>query len=170
MRKRYHLPATPYQRLLADTRVPEEVRTRLQATHATLDPLWLLREIRTAQAQPVGIADRAVGVEQPAPTVPTLQQFLAGLRTAWQEGDVRPTSKPKPQAKRWRRRPAPLVAVTVQLHAWFVEQPWQPSRQLLDRLQSEVPGTYPDKLLRTLQRRVKHWRREAAHRIGVWDV
>ena len=30
----------------------------------------------------VGMADWAVGVEQPAPTVPTLQEFLAGLRTA----------------------------------------------------------------------------------------
>lgn len=165
VRKRYHPPATPYQRLLADARVPEEVRTRLQATHATLDPVRLLREIRAAQERLVGIADRAVGVEQPAPTVPTLQEFLAGLRTAWQEGEVRPTAKPKPQAKRLRRRPDPLVAVTVQLHAWFVEQPWQTSRQLLERLQSEVPGTYPDKLLRTLQRRVKHWRHEAAHRM-----
>jgi hypothetical protein len=57
------------------------------------------------------------------------------------------------------------VAVTAQLHAWFMEQPWQTSRQLLDRLQSEVPGTYPDKLLRTLQRRVKQWRRESVHRL-----
>jgi hypothetical protein len=97
--------------------------------------------------------------------VPTLHEFLAGLRTAWQEGDARPTAKPKPQAKQWRRRPDPLVAVTVQLRAWFVEQPWQTSRQLLERLQAEIPGTYPDKLLRTLQRRVKHWRREAAHRM-----
>ena len=165
VRKRYYLPATPYQRLLADARVPEEVRTRLQATHVTLDPVRLLREIRAAQERLVGIADRAVGVEQPAPTVPTLQEFLAGLRTAWQEGEVRPTAKPKPQAKRLRRRPDPLGAGTVHRHAWFEEQPWQTSRQLLDRLQSEVPGTYPDKLLRTLQRRVKHWRHEAAHRM-----
>jgi hypothetical protein len=165
VKKRYHPPATPYQRLLADARVPEEVRGRLRATHATLDPVWLLRGIRTAQERLVGIADRAVGVEQPAPTAPTLQEFLAGLRTAWQEGEVRPTAQPKLQVKRLRRRPDPLVAVTAQLHAWFVEQPWQTSRHLLERLQAEVPGTYPDKLLRTLQRRVKQWRREAAHQM-----
>ena len=165
VRKRYRPPATPYQRLLADARVSEEVRARLQATHAMLDPVRLLRESRTAQARLVGIADRAVDVEQPAPTVPTLQEFLAGLRTAWQQGEVRPTAKPKPQAKRLRRRPDPLVAVTTQLQAWFMEQPWQTSRQLLERLQAAIPGTYPDKLLRTLQRRVKHWRREAAHRM-----
>ena len=59
----------------------------------------------TAQERLVGIADRAVGVEQPAPTVPTLQEFLAGLRTAWQEGEVRPTAKPKPKAKRLAAAP-----------------------------------------------------------------
>src|SRR5829696_4541576 len=43
VRKRYHPPATPCQRLLVDARGPEEVRTRLRATHAALDPVRLLR-------------------------------------------------------------------------------------------------------------------------------
>ena len=167
VRKRYHPPATPYQRLLVDARVPEEVRTRLRATHAALDPVRLLREIRAVQGRLVEIADRAVGVEQPAPTAPTLQEFLAGLRTAWRQGEVRPTAKPKPKPKekRLRRRPDPLVAVTPELHGWFLAEPWRTSRELLVRLQAEMPGTYPDKLLRTLQRRVKQWRREAAHQL-----
>ena len=106
-------------------------------------------------------------MEQPAPTAPTLQEFLAGLRTAWREGEVRPTAKPKPEPKekRLRRRPDPLVAVTPELHGWFLAEPWRTSRELLVRLQAEMPGTYPDKLLRTLQRRVKQWRREAAHQL-----
>ena len=37
--------------------------------------------------------------------------------------------------------------------------------QLLDRLQAQCPGIYPDGQLRTLQRRLKEWRREAAHRM-----
>src|SRR3954471_23385229 len=43
--KRYHPPATPYQRLLADARVPEEVRARLRAIASGLDPVRLLRDI-----------------------------------------------------------------------------------------------------------------------------
>ena len=43
---------------------------------------------------------------------------------------------------------------------WFEAEPWRTSRQLLDRLQAECPGRYPDKLLRTLRRRVKVWRHE----------
>ena len=44
VKKRYHPPATPYQRLLADARTSEEVRRRVTATYATLDPVQLLQE------------------------------------------------------------------------------------------------------------------------------
>jgi hypothetical protein len=39
VKKRYHAPATPYQRLLADPRTPEEVRRRVDAVYASLDPV-----------------------------------------------------------------------------------------------------------------------------------
>jgi hypothetical protein len=55
--------------------------------------------------------------------------------------------------------------VTAQLREWFDAEPWRTSRELLERLQGEQPDTYPDKLLRTLQRRVKVWRRENAHHL-----
>lgn len=74
-------------------------------------------------------------------TAPTLEQFLAGLRTAWQEGEVRPTSRPKEKVRRGRRRPDPLASVTPQLQAWFQAEPWRTSHELFDRLQSEQPGS-----------------------------
>jgi hypothetical protein len=163
--KRYHPPATPYQRLLADPRASDEARRRVEAINASLDPVVLLREIRLAQQQLVEIADRTAVGEFPAPDAPTLDQFLAGLRTAWQGGEVRPTSRPKEKAKRGRRRPDPLVAVTMDLRSWYEAEPWRTSRELLERLQAERPDAYPDKLLRTLQRRVKEWRREKAHQL-----
>jgi hypothetical protein len=106
--------------------------------------------------------DASIETPTPTPTAPTLEQFLSGLRTAWQQGEVRPTSMPRPKAKRTRRRPDPLAAVTVVLRGWFEAEPWRTSRELLERLQAEYPGTYPDGLLRTCQRRLKEWRREAA--------
>jgi len=98
-------------------------------------------------------------------TAPTLEEFLSGLRTAWQEGEVRPTSRAKEKAKRGRRRPDPLVAVTAQLHDWFEAEPWRTARELLERLQDEQPGAYAVGLLRTLQRRLKVWRRDKAHEL-----
>ncbi len=164
VRKRYYAPATPHQRLLADPRTNEEVRRRVDAIYAGLDPVRLLSEIRTAQQQLVEIADRPVAAVT-APTAPTLEQFLSGLRTAWHAGEVRPTSRPKEKTKRGRRLPDPLAAVTARIFEWFAAEPWRTSRELLERLQAEYPDAYSDGLLRTLQRRLKAWRREAAHKL-----
>src|SRR5271168_5358813 len=91
--KTYHPPATPHQRLLADARTSDDVRLRVTAIQATLDPVALLRTIRAAQQELVEIADRPATAEAAPPTAPTIEQFLVGLRTAWQDGEVRPTSK-----------------------------------------------------------------------------
>ena len=163
VRKRYHPAATPFQRLLADPRVGAEVKDKARAIHATLDPVALLREMRAAQQHLVDMADTSMADNKP--TAPTLEQFLAGLRTAWKEGEVRPTARSKPKAIRLRRRPDPFAAVDDQLRDWCEAEPWRTSRELLERLQSERPGMYPDKLLRTLQRRVKVWRRAMAQKL-----
>src|SRR3954453_230659 len=101
--KPYYPPATPYQRLLADPRPSETVRARLSALQATLDPVRLLSEIRLAQKQLVEIADRPVTGEMGSVRAPTLEKFLEGLRTSWNEGEVRPTSKPKEKARKYLR-------------------------------------------------------------------
>jgi hypothetical protein len=163
VRKRYHKPATPYQRLITDPRTPEEVRRGLEEIYTTLDPVRLLRDMRAAQLHLAEIADATGEIVTDAAATPTLDIFLAGLRTAWKEGEVRPTARAKPREKRGRRRPDPLVAVTAQLQTWFEAEPWRTARELLEKLQSEHPNHYPEGLLRTLQRRLKIWRAERAH-------
>jgi hypothetical protein len=162
IKKTYHPPATPFQRLLADTRTSADVRSRVNAIYADLDPVLLLREIRSIQGHLVEIADRPVTGEADPPTAPTIEQFLSGLRTAWRDGEARPTDKPKAKAWRGRRRPDPFVAVTAMVREWFEAEPWRTSRELFERLQTERPGVFPDGQLRTLQRRMKEWRRERA--------
>jgi hypothetical protein len=66
---------------------------------------------------------------------------------------------------RRRRRPDLFGAVTPELRTWFEAEPWRTSRELLERLQVKHPGVYPDQQLRTLQRRVKAWRRELAQKM-----
>ena len=166
MKKRHHSPTTPCQRLLADPRTGDEVRGKVEAMFATLDPVQLLQEVRAAQQELADLADRPTPGEAAAVTAPsevTLEQFLFGLRTAWREGEVRPTSRPKGKARRGRRRPDPFAAVTEQMHDWFKAEPWRTSRELFERLQAEQPGVFPDGQLRTLQRRLKGWRRDVAH-------
>ena len=158
---RYHPPATPCQRLLADPRTPPQVRDRVGELSDRLDPIQLLRQMRVRQQRVVDIVDKPI-VAPLDTTVPPLEQFLSGLRTAWREGEARPTAIPPAKPKRGRRRPDPLVKVTEQLHAWFEAEPWCTGRQLLERLQAAHPGEYSDGLLRTVQRRVKVWRKEKA--------
>jgi hypothetical protein len=86
VKKHYHAPATPYQRLLADPRTPDPVRGKVQVVCATLDPVRLLNDIRQAQARLVEIADQPIAEASAEPCAPTLAQFLASLRTAWQSG------------------------------------------------------------------------------------
>ncbi len=161
--KRYHAPATPCQRVLADPRTPEEVRVRLRSLQSSLDPVRLLSEMRAAQQHLADVADCPSAVFEVS--APSIEEFLAGLRTAWKEGEVRPTARRKPAPKRGRRRPDPFAQVTNQLQAWFELEPWRTGRELLARLEADYPGVYPDRLLRTLQRRLKEWRGEMAHAI-----
>lgn len=158
VRKRYHRPATPCQRLLDDARTSPAVRDAITGLQRQLDPVRLLQQMRRGQQE---IADLADGVASQAGSEETsLEDFFAALHTAWKDGEVRPTARAKPQPKRGRRRPDPFETVTDQLRAWFEAEPLRTSRQLLEQLQKEHPGLYPDSLLRTLQRRVKIWRQE----------
>jgi hypothetical protein len=166
VKKRYHKPLTPCDRLLTDARVDATSRERIVKLRADLDPVRLLAEIRSAQQALVVLADAAdtawVAASKTEQEV-ALDSFVAGLRTAWQDGEVRPTSQPKAKAKRGRRRPDPLAAVTDDLRSWFEADPSLSGRQLLDRLQAKHPGEYPDGLVRTVQRRLKNWRSALAH-------
>ena len=150
---------TEDQRLIADARPTEEIKRRVKAQYETLDPVRLLSDIRAGQRRLVEIADApevAFAIEQP-----TLEQFLSGLRTAWQDREVRPTARRKAPARKTKRNtPDPFRLVAVDLRAWFEAEPWRTSGELFDRLQTEYPGAYPDGQIRTLQRRIKDWRRE----------
>lgn len=59
----------------------------------------------------------------------------------------------------WRTRPDPFEEVWgSELVPLLEAHPSVQGITLLEALQERYPGGYPDKLLRTLQRRVKHWR------------
>jgi hypothetical protein len=162
VRKRYHKPATPYQRLLDDPRISQDTRRQVNGIYETLDPVRLLQDIRARQRNLIEIADAPEAQEEDAISAPTIDQFLASLKTAWREGDPNPTAQAKPKVPRSRRRPDPLAAVNQQIESWFASEPWRTAREFLNRLQSDHPERYGDEHLRTLQRRLKVLRRQAA--------
>lgn len=163
--KRYHAPETPCARLLESPAISAATKERLRGVAVTLDPLRLLDDIRAVQRH---LADLATGDHErilPA-REPDLEKFLASLAVAWREGEVRPTHRPKPPAHRyWRTRADPFAAVWPRVRAWFDAEPDRTAKELFARLQREDPNEFSDKQLRTLQRRVKEWRTEAARRL-----
>jgi hypothetical protein len=79
---------------------------------------------------------------------------------------VRPTHRREPRPARWwRTRKDPFEGVWPRIVVWLETEPEQTAKDLLARLQAECVGPLGNGHLRTLQRRVKQWRRSAARRL-----
>jgi hypothetical protein len=89
-------------------------------------------------------------------------QALAAAKAGFSERSARNIEKRGgiSKAKRtYRTRPDPLKAVwESEVVPCLEREPHLQARTLLDYLQARHEGEYPDKLLRTLQRRVRHWK------------
>jgi len=163
--KTYHAPATPCNRLLGSARVSEAVRRQLREQFAGLDPVGLLRDIRSAQQVLSDLSARAPREPSSAPAAGVeISAFLDSLATAWKSGEVRPTHrKHKDPVRWWRTRTDPFADAWPVVEGWLIAEPTATAKELLGRLAKIVPDVYAGKAqLRTLQRRIKVWRAEKA--------
>ena len=141
------------------------MKDRLRAVLATLDPLRLLDEIRTVQHHLAGLA-----AGEPVHVLPhrdaDLDAFLKSLAHAWRDGEIRPTHRMGPRPPRhWRTRVDPFEAVWPRVVTWLEVEPDRTAKELFTRLREEPSCDFSDGQLRTLQRRIKEWRRLAARRL-----
>ncbi len=163
--KKYHLPATPCERLLAREDVSDECKEQLRRTLASLDPVRLLSEIREAQ-RTLAQLEAGVANAEAAQTNRELSGFVASLSTAWRDGEVRPTHRKRVNGPRtWRTRSDPFEKVWPLVEQWLNEQPDANAKDLFLRLQESTPEAFQCGQLRTLQRRVKQWRSEIARQL-----
>jgi hypothetical protein len=94
-----------------DPRASEEVKRQVEAQRTKLDPVRLLSDIRAVQQRLVEIADTPkmmAAIDQPP-----LEQFRTGLRTTWQEGEVRPTARPNDVRRQARALRCPQTCQTL---------------------------------------------------------
>lgn len=167
VKKKYFDPATPYERLLADTRVTEKCKEQLRLTFSTMDPVHLLNQIREAQRELVQ-QETSNRIDQPVETGQDLSRFVQSLSTAWRDGEVRPTHRKQyigPRA--WRTRADPFESVWPLVEQWLNQQPGATAKELFQRLQTQMPESFKSAQLRTLQRRVKEWRTAVARRLVI---
>jgi hypothetical protein len=163
--KQYHIPATPYERLLGSDRVTDQCKDQLRQVFSTLDPVELLNRLREAQRN---LARHEVGSEngKPAETSQELSRFVESLSTAWRDGEVRATHrKPAAGPRPWRTRVDPFQDVWPLVEHWLNEQPDATAKTIFQRLQAQTPTPFAPGQLRTLQRRVKEWRTAIARQL-----
>jgi hypothetical protein len=109
VQKRYHRPATPYERLLAHASVPSAVKDTLECQLAALDPLELLHQIQEGQAALAALSSDDPGQ---GPQRESLEAFFAKLPDLWRQGEARPTHRSETTTARWwRTRDDPLACV-----------------------------------------------------------
>jgi hypothetical protein len=171
--KKYDGAKTPYQRLLAVEAVGEAERERLTGIYQALDPVALRQKMETLQrafwrhAQGVAAETAAGppqprGAETPEKRNVTISNQMASLAAAREEelGHRYRHSGKARAPHSWRTRPDPFEEVWAQIEERLAAEPERTAKSLLLELQGRYPGQYGAEQLRTLQRRVKEWRRE----------
>ncbi len=109
VKKFYHPPATPCERLLAHPSVPDDAKEKLKAEQSGLDPLDLLHRARECQSALAALRSGDVGH---GPGRESLEEFFAKLPELWRQGEVRPTHrKEAPQPRAYRTREDPFAEV-----------------------------------------------------------
>jgi hypothetical protein len=158
VRRHYHAPLTPCQRLLASPYLDEVVKDQLRQRFAALDPVALLKAIRDTQ-QELAAVDDGHG-QPPARATDDLNAFLDGLATAWQNLDRPPHRRRKATTQHWwRSRVDPFAHSWSLVEGWLEAEPETTAKALMQRLCEQFPDVYPTGAqLRTLQRRAQLWR------------
>lgn len=178
LQRKYDAAQTPFQRLSGTGILSETRQQHLTEVFHVLDPVRLLQQVEALQdalwQHAVQVASAPVSA-QPVPF--DLTACLPTAEAALDDDTLNltlPTSETTPdRSKRkyhrvqltvkphtWRTRTDPFAAVASELQQWFLAGPERTAQSLLQELQARYPDQYPDSLLRTLQRRVRLWRRE----------
>lgn len=184
VQRRYDAARTPYQRLAAAGMLTTGGAEQLANIFKALDPLRLLSQLQAMQDALWRHAqlNAAAPILESGPGSPRHVQFdLAGCLGSRQalatDNELTLTTPPaarsevahhrkyrrtkKPVGPRhWRTRADPFASIENDLQQALLAAPGRTAKSLFQEVQERYPGQYPDRLLRTLQRRVKIWRKQ----------
>jgi hypothetical protein len=166
--KRYHAPATPYERALAHPKLSKAIKRRLRSTYRNLDPVALLAEIRACQEE---LGDRIGkrGLAAATGSAPADALALAlSLGTAATPVEVRATHRVrKRRYKKRMRMPSKLDPHLATIESWLAAEPQLTALAIVRRLAEFDPSTFGDKQYSIVQRLLRSLRRKAAGTVLV---
>lgn len=171
--KRYHPPATPYQRALAHPKLGKAIKRRLRSLYRTLDPVALLAEIRAAQDLLGTRLDRRAGkvpdaaASQTAPSaIPKASTFAKALGKTIAAGEPRATHRrPKRRYKTRVRMPSMLDPHVAAIEGWLAAEPQLTALTILGRLSERHPDQFGPRQHSIVQRLLKALRIKAAQQM-----
>jgi hypothetical protein len=166
--KRYHAPATPYERALAHPKVPRRIKQRLRAQYRTLDPVVLLSEIRAGQEELGRRIDRrglAAASQMPLP-ISNATDFAQTLGLSIEAGESRGTHRRAKRKYKTRvRMPSKLDPHLAAIEDWLAAEPQLTALAIVGRLAQRDADQFGPKQHSIVQRLLKALRRKAAERI-----
>ena len=159
--KRYHAPATPYERALAHPGVDDTVKHHLREIYRMLDPVALITDVRNIQIELGQRVDRRPS-RALAPIASAQSDQLDKLEN-WSRGEQRAIHRrPYVRRKPIPRRPSMLDLHGPSIERWLAAEPHMPAVEILARLDKHAPGQFGRNRLRTVQRLIKNLRAKAA--------
>jgi hypothetical protein len=163
--KRYHVPATPYERALAHPGLERVVKDRLREIYRMLDPIALLAEVRNIQTE---LGQRVDRRPSSVPAVIASQQTdrIGKPGENWSRGEQRAIHRrPYVRRKPVPRRSSMLDPYIPLIEEWLAAAPHTPAVQILARLIEHAPDQFSQKQQRTVDRFVKNWRAKVARHL-----
>lgn len=171
--KVYDKPQTPYQRLMNSKHVPTPEKEHLQKLYESLDPLKLFDRICDLQTSLFAKASILAGEQIIEPVVEntlrmqstSVQPTLKALRPIRKKH--RPCRTKIPHT--WRTRKDPMEGCYECAKLLFNMTPSITSTEMFKQLCLKFPEKFTGGELKTVQRRLSAWRREAM-RISIVEV
>jgi hypothetical protein len=168
--KRYHAPATPFERAVGHPKVTRAAKARLRNMHRALDPVALLAEMRAAQTELGERIDCRPGKTAARLSVPSppanAATFARILGRSVEAGELRGTHRrPKRNYVRRVRTPSMLDPHVTTIEAWLAAEPQLTALAIVGRLSESYPELFCEKQHSIVQRLLKALRRKAAERL-----
>lgn len=185
--KSYDVARTPYQRLAASGALDQAIQEQMKVAYEILDPVELLRQMERLQdafwqhaqaaAKPnithtekAGVIPQAamrkpfdtgiqLKVQEARPEVCSLPPSISAGNEQRSRRKYRRSEKPS-VPHTWRTRKDPFEGVWNQVTQKLQLAPELTAKTIFIGLQEQYPDEFPHGQLRTLQRRVKEWRRQ----------
>jgi hypothetical protein len=167
--KRYHAPSTPYERALADPKVPGAIKQRLREQYRALDPVALLTEMRAVQDELGNRVDCRAGNTTLRPvqsSAPDPGAFAKTLGTTVKASDPRGTHRrPKRRYKTRIRMPSKLDPHVATIEHWLAAEPQLTALAIVGRLGQKYPEQFGPRQHSIVQRLLKALRKRVAERL-----